>query len=264
MSLVDFDDLHLPRHAFSPRDVARAGDLWRLLQSAAVLGSARVGWHPARYRAEGCAFVVRRMTVVHGREVHFGEPLKVRTWVNTFRGGRFSNRQIRVDVGDERICGTTQEWLHVSTPEMRISRASAELLSAFELHDLEPDVELPAVAEALDGPAHDFGFTAWNTWMDPLAHANHPLYVDWADEGLARIAAGAGLDPQRLVARAEQVAWRAGVEAMDEVVVRTKLAGRTDDGAVVCAVEFLVGDKRCATATLVREHLDGDLAAALS
>lgn len=257
MSLVRFDTLQLPREAFGPRDKARAGDLWRLLQSAAVLGSAELGWHPARYRAEGCAFVMRRMTVVHAREVDFGEPLAVQTWVSSFRGGRFTNRQVRVEVGGERVCGTTQEWLHVSSPEMKITRASKELLEVFEVHELEPDVVLPEVAEpVVDAPEHRFAFEAWHTWMDPLAHANHPLYVDWADEALSRVCAAAGLAATGLIPTAEQVAWRAGVEAGDGVVVTTQLVGHTAEGLAVCAHEFLVGERRCATATTVRDHED--------
>ena len=66
-------DLHLARSAFTPRDVARAGDVWRVFQEAAVAGSSAVGWPPGRYRETGTAFVVRQMTVVHHRETRFGE-----------------------------------------------------------------------------------------------------------------------------------------------------------------------------------------------
>lgn len=252
MSLVEFDTLHLPRNAFSPREAARAGDIWRLLQEAAILGSSHLGWHPARYRAEGTAFVVRRMTVVHGREVAFGEPLAVRTWVSTFRGGRFSNRQVRVLVDGEAVTRATQEWLHVRMPELRISRAPKELLEVFTLHELDEDAVLPEKVDELEGPVHAFEFDAWITWMDPLAHANHPLYVDWIDEALGRRLHAVGADPHGLVPIAEQVSWRTGVEMRDRVRVETRMVGRTEDGAVVCEHDFRVGDKSAATATTVR------------
>jgi len=69
----------LPRHAFSARNAARAGDLWRSLQEVAVEASTRVGWAPMRYRAEGSAFVMRTMTVDHVREARYGEALVART-----------------------------------------------------------------------------------------------------------------------------------------------------------------------------------------
>lgn len=256
MSLVDFDHLHLPRHAFSPRDTARAGDLWRLFQDAAVLGSARLGWDPDRYRREGCAFVVRQMTAVHHREIRFGEPLAVRTWVSSFRGGRFSNRQVRVAIGGEVVSAATQEWVHVSSPDLKITRASADLLSAFALHELEPDLELPEVT-AEEGAEREFAFEAWHGWMDPLAHANHPLYVDWADEALARWVASEGGDPQGLVPLAERVSWRTGVTAGDRVVVRSRRVGRAAGGAEVHHHAFLVGDRTCAEATTIRGRANG-------
>jgi len=267
MSLVDFepDALHLPRNAFSPRDCARAGDLWRLLQDAAVLGSARQGWSPARYRDHGCAFVVRRMVTRHRREIAFGEPLQVRTWVSSFRGGRFSNRQVRVQAKGETVCEATQEWIHVSTPAMRISRASPELLSSFQLHDLGPDITLPEVVLPAEGAPHRFGFEVWHGWMDPLAHANHPLYLDWCDEALARVLAAAGADPQSLVPIAESVSWKVGITAGQEVTVVTRQLGRTEAGHVVCAHQIRVADTVCATATTVRTTSAGAevLAAAL-
>ena len=259
MSLVDFepDELHLPRNAFSPRDCARAGDLWRLLQDAAVLGSAKQGWSPARYRAHGSAFVVRRMVTHHRREVAFGEPLQVRTWVSSFRGGRFSNRQLRVRVKDDTVCEATQEWIHVSTPAMRISRASPELLSSFQIHDLEPDVTLPEVTAPSEGAPHRFSFEVWHGWMDPLSHANHPLYLDWCDEALARILAAAGADPQSLVPIAESVSWKVGITATQRVTVQTRYLGRTDAECVVCEHQILVAETVCATATTVRTTSTG-------
>ena len=80
-------DLHIPRHAFSVREVARAGDIWRAFQEAAVLGSSAVGWPPPRYRQEDCAFVVRSMVVRHHAEAQYGEPVRATTWVRNFRRG---------------------------------------------------------------------------------------------------------------------------------------------------------------------------------
>lgn len=262
MSLERFD-VRLPRHAFGPREAARAGDLWRLLQEVAILGSIRRGWPPERYREEGCAFVVRAMTVVHHRETMFGEPLQARTWVTNFRRGMFSDRQIRIGTADGPVTGATQRWVHVAMPDLKPSRAPQALQDAFVLHDLEPDVAMPEVAEALEGPEHPFAFQAWHTWMDPLAHANHPAYVDWADEAACRVLASQGLDPQGLVAVAEQVIFRSGVTAPEPVTVHTRLTGLTSDGDVVLTHRVLGGDARlCAEITTVRRHAEADLSRA--
>src|SRR5690606_21392434 len=80
-------DVMLPRSAFTPRETARAGDVWRLFQGVAVGGSIQAGWPPERYREEGVSFVVRSMVVVHHREAIYGERLVGTTWPSRFRRG---------------------------------------------------------------------------------------------------------------------------------------------------------------------------------
>ncbi|NCG17813.1 MAG: hypothetical protein GWP91_02220, partial [Rhodobacterales bacterium] len=155
MSIVDFE-LLLSRNVFGPREVSRAGDLWRLCQDAALLGSSARGWDPARYRREGVAFVLRRMTAVHLKQVAFGDPITGTTWVSSFRRGMFSNRQIRMEVQGQRVTEATQEWVHVSQPELQITRAPASLIADFAVADLEPDVCFP-VFLAATGPEFEFG-----------------------------------------------------------------------------------------------------------
>lgn len=259
MSLEEFP-LHLPRNAFGPREAARAGDLWRAFQDAAITGSTRRGWAPDRYRVERCAFIVRSMTVVHHRETSFGERLVARTWVSTFKRGVFSDRQIRLAVDGAPVAAATQRWVHVRVPDLKPVRAAPELEASFAVADLEPDVALPPYAAVDAGPRHELAFEAWHTWMDPLAHANHPAYVDWADEALSRWIAARGGDPQALSPIAEEVAWRSGVVAPERVTVASSLVGRTAAGAAVLAHVFTGGDGRtCAEATTVRALAGGSL-----
>lgn len=257
MSLETFS-LTIPRNAFSLRDAARAGDLWRALQDAAVIGSVRRGWTPQRYAAEGCAFIVRKETVVHHREVRFGEDVRGTTWVERFRRGMFSTRQVRLEVDGAPLTSATQEWVHVSTADgMRVARASDDLIAAFAERPAEPLVELPAWELVAEGPEHGFGFTAWFTWMDPLNHANHPAYVDWCDEALSRVLHRAGLDPLDLVPVAEELTFRAGVVAPDEVSVALRLVGQTAAGDAVVRAVISRASGICAEATLVRRLVDG-------
>ena len=262
MSLEEFT-LQLPRNAFGPRDAARAGDLWRAFQDAAILGSSRRGWPPSRYRDEACAFVVRAMTAVHHRETRFGEPLAARTWISTFKRGVMSDRQVRLSaVGGGLVAAATQRWVHVRLPDLKPVRASADLERCFGVlaPEGEGDVRLPAFAPIEGGAGHTFAFDAWHTWMDPHAHANHPAYVDWADEAVSRMIAARGADPQRLAPVAEEVAWRSGVLAPERVTVASRLVGRTEAGHAVLGHTFTGGDGRlCAEATTVRALADGDL-----
>jgi len=260
MSLVAFE-LRLPRNAFNTRESARAGDIWRLLQGAAILGSTGQGWPLSRYTEEKCAFIMRRMTAVHHTRAIHGLELPTRTWVSTFRRGLFSNREIRVTQASEPLVSTTQEWVHVRQPDMALVRASAALQEAFSIRDLDEPVKLPAFDDHPGGTPFEFAFDCWHMWMDPLGHANHPLYLDWCDESIHRRLAAAGLHADQLVNIAEQVTFKTGVVAPERVTITSQLVGITDDG-VVLTHKIAGGDGRlCATATTIRGLLNGGKAA---
>jgi len=258
MSLEEIE-VALPRNAFGPRDRARPGDLWRLFQDAAIVGSARRGWPPERYRANHSGFVVRSMVARHFRPAHFGDPLIARTWVSSFRRGLVSDRQVRLVTRGEVVSAATQRWVHVSLPDLRPTRASPELEASFEIRrEPDGDVTLPPVTETVtDAAEHRFSFPCWYTWMDPLAHANHPAYVDWADESMSRMLAESGRDPHAWIAVAEEISWTAGVVAPEEATIWTRAVGTTEEGAVAYRHRVLGEDGRvCAEATTVRRWED--------
>ena len=270
-------EVGLPRHAFSVRDAARAGDVWRAMQEVAVEGSSRAGWPPGRYRETGSAFVMRSMTVVHDREAIYGETLHAKTWVRRFRRGIFSTRGIRIasDRGD--IARRSQEWVHVHAEkdgegilQLAAARAPASLSDAFPVVDLDPDSvpAMPALeaGEADGTPAANTGFEfqVWHTWMDPLAHVNHPAYLDWADESVSRAMADAGMDPAELVPVAEKVSYSKGMVAGESAWVRTRRVGRVSADQLVFDDEIGCGDTTCATVRTVRRSAAGGFIQLLS
>lgn len=245
----------MPRHAFSARDAARAGDVWRLFQEVAVEASTRCGWPPMRYREEKSAFVVRSMTVRHDREAEYGEPLDALTWVSRMRREMLSTREIRVRSERGPVASARQEWVYVSE-SLETTRAPRSLLDAFPV-DPGPDgdapPELPALAAPVDAHApHVFTFRAWWTWMDPLDHVNHPQYVDFCDEALSVAMHARGLAPRDLQPVAEELTFRSPVGAGDEVRVETIARGHAEDGAAVFAHRILVGERLCVTGTTHR------------
>lgn len=243
--------VHLPRSAFSPREAARAGDVWRLFQDVAVGGSVQAGWPPERYRAEGVSFVVRSMVVLHHRETLYGEPLVGRTWPSRFRRGLFFRRECRVVSAGELVASATQEWVHVSAG-LELARASDALVASFEVEAHEPSVELPPFTTIAGCRVHRVEFTCWHTWMDPLGHVNHPAYLDFCDEATSRAMIEAGLDPVRLAPVAEEALFRSGVVAGERVAVHTRVTGRTEDGAAVLEHRVEVGERSCARVVAIR------------
>lgn len=254
--------MHLPRHAFSARDAARAGDVWRAFQEVAVEASTAAGWPPSRYRDENVAFIVRSMVVVHAREALYGERLAGRTWVSRMRRDMFSTREVRIHGARGPLASARQEWVHVAAVNATLepARGSQSLLDAFRPEtgpDGDVPPELPAIATPLaDHAAHVFELDAFHTWMDPLDHANHPAYVDWADEALSRALARAGVPPIALVPVAESATFRSGVVAAERVRVETRVTGLTTAGDLVCDHRIVAADRHCASVTTVRRLLD--------
>ncbi len=254
----------LPRHAFSHRDAARAGDVWRAFQDIAVGAASRAGWPPGRFRDTGTAFVVRAMTVVHHRETSFGEPLDGASWVRSFRRDTLCTREVRLGgASGDPVASGTQEWVHVDG-QGKPARAPREMAERFILHD-EGGVALPDVRRDGDvPPAFRFSFEPWYVAMDPLNHVNHPAYVDFCDEAIARVVARAGIDPADVVSVAEKVTYYAPVTAREAVTVSTSLVGRTAEGeAVLEPVIDAAGREACARAVTVR-RLAGAAAPALA
>lgn len=249
----------LQRHAFGPRLVARAGDVWRAMQDVVVDQSASVGWTADRYVQENCMFVVRTMTVKHHRELRIAEPLHGRTWPTRARRGMLFSREVRLfssgtgQQPEELVASTTQEWAFL-TRDLQPTRAGQNIFEAFKMFEGYPEVELPSFIAEENQPTHVFDFTVWHGWMDPQGHANHAAYVDYCDEGVARVVAAEGGDPQKLVPVAESVHFRAAIVAGELITVETSLAGRVH-GARVFKHRVLSGDRVCATATTVRSQL---------
>lgn len=243
--------LTLPRNAFTSRETPRAGDIWRLCQDAATLASIQAGWPPSRFRVENVAFVVYKMTLLHDAESTYGEALEARTWVSRLRRRTLCTREVRIRSGGQRIAAATQEWVHVDFETLKPRQGSIEAALAFAQIEVEPSVAMPSF-DALPGAEDDFQFDMWQTWADPLAHANHPAYIDWCDEATSLRMLAAGLDPVLLRPIAEQVTFRSAVLPGERVTVRTQRVGRIGTDVVVLKHHLETERGPAADATSVR------------
>ena len=251
----------LTRRSVSPRGVARPGEVWRMCQEVAVQASIRAGWSPARLAASGSGFVVSDMVVEHFREMTYAERAAARTWTRDFRRGMLTHREIRLSTGEGPLARVTQRWVHVQRAalgDFQIGRASAELLAAFApVSTPAPEAVCPRAAVATErGRSDQFELDVWQTWMDPNGHVNHPMYVDFADEAIARHAAEAGLDPQQIYPVAERVRFRTAAVAGDRIVVETTATGLLESGEVVFEQQIrrVADSALLAQVTLIRGH----------
>jgi len=242
--------LRIPRQAFSARNAARAGDVWRAFQEVALEGSTRAGWPPQRYREGDTAFVVRSMVVVHHTKATYGEELSASTWIRRMRRGTLCTREVRLACGGAPVATGTQEWVHVG-PERKPMRAPPELVAAFPERDDGTEALLPAWQPA-SGPTQRFAFDVWYTWMDPLDHVNHPAYVDFCDEATCRVLVEAGIPALALAPVAEKLTFRHGAVAGEHLEVFTSPVGVVGDDVVVLAHELKAGERVCADGVTLR------------
>ena len=228
--------LIVPRHAIGPRQIVRAGEIWRLYQETAVQASIHAGWSPSRYREEGTGFVVGAMTVSHNRELQGDQQVEARSWIRDFRRGVLCRRQVELWDSVGCVSQATQSWVHVggSNGVFEPCRAPASLIDAFPVHpNPGSGVCLPAWESSKECVLPEFDLAVWYGWMDPLGHANHPAYIDWCDESIYRALIVHGIDPTKLVAVAEQVRWRIAAMAGDQLVVRSRGLGLAVNGYVI-------------------------------
>ncbi len=251
-------ELMLPRNAFDAREAPRAGDVWRLCQDAATLASIEAGWPPARFRTEKVAFIVYKMTVVHGGSTRYGARLDATTWVSRLRRRTLCTREVRIHDAGEAVAAATQEWVHVDFDALKPKQATHETAAAFPAveTEVEPSVKMPAYEER-PGAETELVFDMWLTWADPLAHANHPAYVDWCDEAASRRMAAAGLDPVLLRPVAEQVSFRDAVLPGERVTLRTSRVGVIGTEGVVLTHRLETERGLAAEATSVRTLAEG-------
>lgn len=192
------------------------------------------------------------MRVLHARTLRYGEPLTAQTWVADFRRGLLTTRRLTL-AGATSAVDACQEWAHVDTALLRISKAPDALIGAFppELRTDEP--AMPMLTRPVEAEATRMSFDVWFTWMDPLGHVNHPAYIDYCDEALARLVVSLGGDPHLIEPVAEELLFKRGLVAPEAATVTLRPVGLTSDGAWVLLAEVSFADGAvAATGTLVR------------
>ncbi len=244
------------RVAFSAREVARPGEIWRLFQEVALAGSAAGGWTPQRYLAERCAFVMRSMRVVHERELAYGEGVSASTCIARIRRDTFFTRDSAVQDARGVVARTRQEWAVVSY-DLAAMRAPRELLEAFP-PESSPEVSMPEIEPRAEVALAPLEIDALFCFTDPLDHVNHTVHVDWCDGAIARALARGGIAARELVPVAEEATFRAGIVVGDRVRVESSLVGATAAGALAFTHRVFAGEVLAASLTTVRTLVGED------
>lgn len=190
----------------------RISSLLRYAQDIAWLHSERMGFDRGWYQARGLGWVVRGVELEVHEPVPLGHILRVTTAVVGHRR-IWARRLVECRLADGRLAArVTTDWVLLDGRN-RIVRIPSDFGLAFANPEL--DGEILRVAMPAGTPAHAAIFGVRLRDLDPLAHVNNAVYVDWLDEALE----SAGLRPPSAPGEAWRVEYLASAARDDEVVV---------------------------------------------
>jgi acyl-CoA thioester hydrolase len=201
---------------------------------------------------------VRSLVGVHRREARYGDLLHGFTAVSGVRRDTLLNRVTVLD----NVLHASVEWVHCGR-DGAPTRAPADMLRDLRRPDarthVTPDISLPTLPPVSPLSLPVLLLEPWWTEMDPVGHVNHPRYVDWADEAVARWLVPRGFDPVGVRPVADALTFRAGAAAGQRVEVRATLVAAAGDAAAF-DIAVTADGARAAEGRIVRAHLAGSAA----
>lgn len=253
-------DIRIPRSACSPREHVRAADIWRLCQEAAVAHSIACDWPPHRYRETQTGWIVRELVGIHQQELLYPSHshTQIQTWIAQSRRRLLFRRETRIQ---DTFWGSV-DWVFVGGEAGAWGPKAApdDLTAAFAVEHHGDAPHFPSLEKENWQAGPDYYLEPLWTEMDPQGHTNHPRYVEWADEAIARWIFQAGLDPLPMRAVAERVRYRAEARAADRVRVEVAWVGTLDLGTRVFDLKMTrIGAQepvKLCDARLIRHHPD--------
>jgi acyl-CoA thioesterase FadM len=202
----------------------RASALLRWAQDVAWIHSERLGFGREWYAARQLAWVVRGMVLNMAAPIPMGATAEVATSVVGFRRV-MARRRTEVRLADGRLAAHADtDWVMTDTTRGLPMRVPAEFPAMFSVgaDGFEPTrvaiepVPVGAVRRLFSVRPHE---------LDPMAHANNAVYVDWLEEALLAAEMGAALSALPRTYRLEYLM----AAAPDSSLVAT--AWTTDTGA---------------------------------
>jgi acyl-ACP thioesterase len=160
----------------------RASALLRWAQDIAWIHSERLGYGREWYASRGMAWVVRGLLLRVLAPIPMGSTADVTTTVVGFRRV-MARRRTDVNAGDGRLLARVDtDWVMTDTTRGMPIRVPAEFPALFSARDgFEPT---RVAAEAAPASAIRRTFSVRPHELDPMAHANNAVYVDWLEEAL--------------------------------------------------------------------------------
>lgn len=176
----------------------------RYMQEAAFEASAVAGYDMDRYRAMNRIWVIRESDITYLRPIAYGDSVKVKTWVSTFRRIRCdrSYELFDADTGDLAARAIT-DWIFLDAGTLRPVSIPQEVTSAYwpsgppeEISRRDPFPKAPPP------PPGTFSMRRPVRWrdIDGAGHVNNAAYMAYIEDCGVEVAAAHGWTMTRMMA----------------------------------------------------------------
>ena len=182
--------------SFQPVVGSAEGDVWgqlppsgvlRLFEQAAVAAAADAGFDGEFHRAQGTAWVIRRLTFLMHSPAHLGDRLQLSTWlshaarVRAYREYRLENL---AEPGTPLVAAGIAEWVYIDREKVTPRHIPKEIEDDFDMPGAPVGNYEPPSVEPLDHPV-EIRTERVAEWYecDSMGHVNNAVYVDWLDFG---------------------------------------------------------------------------------
>lgn len=199
------------------------------MQEAAFAASAAVGYSARRYAEIGLQWLAYETELeMHNdptRPLGYGDTLTLKTWVVDFRRVR-SLRRYEIYAANQLVARASTDWvlMDVNTrypasipPEIVTAYAHGEDVSSVAEVPRPPFPRFPPMP---DTAHHHRRRVEWRD-IDPAAHVNNAVYVQYAAEAERQVLAAAGMTLERVVPRRWQIEYKLAAVLDDEVDIAT-------------------------------------------
>ncbi len=223
--------------------------LAHLFQETAMCTSTSEGYDIAWYDAHHTVWVIREMTIVLVRPIHYQDELAVTTWLSEMQRVRAYREYLARNetTGEVVACGRAY-WAYLDHTTLFPTRIPSEVIEHFAPNGVRavplkprtypPPASQPPVEIRSQRRVQHYE-------ADSMQHVNNGIYLDWLEEPLAEITPAF----MRLCVRRHDVEYLRGALPGEQVEIVTRLVG-----AGHCATAWAQEITR-AGELLVRNHV---------
>ena len=160
----------------------KLGNLFRLLQEAAIEHSEKIGLGSKTLVDGGSVWVLNRVEVEILRYPEYLEEIKLITWHKGSQGYR-AYRDFILYAGEEKVATAASMWLYVDTRRKRIIRIPEDVSAAYTIEsDAAMDNRFDTwKADTQFSPGVTRPISIRTVDFDPLGHVNNAVYLDYVE-----------------------------------------------------------------------------------